>query len=194
MRKLLTLILLISAIHAFAQDSLQVYNNQRNSIKSNGMTVLASWAVANIAISSIAYNHSAGSTRSFYQMNTIFNVINLGIATAGYISTRKDSQKQLTAAELLNEQKKTEQIFLINGGLDLVYIGTGVFLKNRGDRNDSDQLRGYGSSVIMQGGFLLFFDSVMYGTEKHNGSGLRKFLAKNPVLFDGKKVGMMFRM
>jgi len=55
---------------------------------------------------------------------------------------------------------------------------------------NNPQLRGYGSSVIMQGAFLLLFDATMYSTQKHNGSKLRRFLEKNPVSFAGKGIGI----
>ena len=79
----------------------------------------------------------------------------------------------------------------MNSGLDLVYIGSGFYLYHRGNNNNSDKLRGYGSSLIMQGAFLLLFDATMYTSEKNNGSKLRRFLLKNPVTFDGKRVGMV---
>jgi hypothetical protein len=194
MKKLLTIVLIFISFRAFSQDSLKIYNYQRNHIETTGFTVIGSWGAANIAGSAIGYSNSTGSTRSFYQMNIYWGAVNLGLATLGYIGARKDEQKQLSPAESLEEQKKIETIFLVNAGLDLAYIGTGVYLKHRGDSHNSDQLRGYGTSVIMQGGVLFLFDSIMYTSEKHNGTGLRNCLTKNPIIFDGKKVGMIINL
>jgi hypothetical protein len=82
----------------------------------------------------------------------------------------------------------------VNGGLDLVYIGAGIYLNHRGNSDNSDKLRGYGSGVILQGAFLLLFDATMYSSERSNGNKLRNFLQKNPVIFDGKKIGLIYNI
>jgi hypothetical protein len=55
-------------------------------------------------------------------------------------------------------------------------------------------MKGYGESILMQGGFLLIFDGLMYKSEKANGSKLRNFLEKHPISFDGRRVGIIFNM
>lgn len=194
MKKLSILILLSISYSAFAQDSLQTLNYSRNRIKTTGMEVLGGWGISNIAIGGIGWGNTMGSTKYFYQMNTLWGVVNLGVAIAGFTSTRKNRNQQLTPAESLKEQHQTEKIFLINGGLDVVYMGTGFYLKHRGDMKNSDQLKGYGPALILQGAFLLLFDVAMYSTEKHNGNKLKRFLDNHPVTFDGNKVGMVIKL
>ncbi|MCC8425888.1 hypothetical protein [Mucilaginibacter sp. UR6-11] len=191
MKKLYTLLFLIISIKCFAQDSLQTLNFNRNHIKNTGMQVLGGWAVANIAVGGIGWARTAGQTRYFHQMNAIWNVANLGVAILGYASTQRDRNRTYTARESLDEQKKLEKIFLVNGALDLVYIGSGLYVSHRGIVNNSDQSRGYGNAIIMQGAFLLLFDTVMYSSEKNAGNKLRAFLMKNPITFDGQKIGML---
>jgi hypothetical protein len=64
----------------------------------------------------------------------------------------------------LNTHLSTEKTLLINSALDVGYIGTGFLLKyfstKASQRNDL--LKGYGNSLILQGGFLLVFDLVLY--------------------------------
>jgi hypothetical protein len=194
MKKIFTMMLLLCGTCALAQDSLQVFNSRRTELKTTGMEVLGGWAVTNMAVGTVGYYNSSGAARSFHQMNIIWNIANLGIATAGYFGARNDGHKTLNAAESLKAQKQIETLFIINGGLDLVYIGSGIYLKNRGDNRNSDKLRGFGSSIIMQGVFLLLFDGVNYSAHKHNGNKLRNFLQKNPITFDGQKVGMLINM
>jgi hypothetical protein len=194
MKRLFTLILLLSSFyHAFAQDSLRYFNHERYQITATGMTVLGSWGTANLVVGGIGWAGSTGTTKYFYQMNTFWGAANLGIAILGYSNAQKTRNAPLSAQESLAEQQKIEKIFLINGGLDLVYIGTGIYLNHRGIVNNNVQLRGYGPAVIMQGAFLPLFDATMYTTNKANGSKLRKFLEKNPLLFDGKRVGMIIK-
>ena len=194
MKKLFALILSITCLNAHAQDSLTYFNQSREHIKNSGMKVLGSWAVANIAVGAIGNANTKDQTKYFHQMNAIWNVVNLGVAVAGYIGSKKSIDKSYNSEQTLIEQHKIEKIFLINGGLDLAYIGAGFYLSNRGNNNNDDKLKGYGSAVILQGAFLLLFDATMYTAEKHNGKRLIRFLQKNPLTFDGKKIGMIFNL
>jgi len=195
MKKVFTVILIFAGWGAFAQDSLKSFNYSRNQVTTTGMTVLGSWAVANIGVGAAGWANSAGgSNKYFYQMDVLWNIVNLGAAIQGFTGAQKNKNKLFGPSESLKEQKKIEKIFLINGGLDVVYIGAGLFLKHRGDIRNSDQLKGYCSSIILQGVFLLLFDGTMYNAQRHNGSKLRRFLEKNPVTFDGRKIGLIYNM
>jgi hypothetical protein len=191
MKYTLVLLLLLININCRAQDSLQTLNFNRNHIKNTGMQILGSWAAANIVVGGIGWASTSGTTKYFHQMNGIWNVANLGVALLGYTATIKDKNHVYTPQESLEEQHKLEKLFLINGALDFVYIGTGLYLKHRGDSNNSNQNRGYGSAIILQGAFLLLFDATMYTSERKAGNKLRRFLAKNPLTFDGQKIGMV---
>ncbi len=175
MKKLLLLAFIVISFNCFAQDSLQMLNFDRNHIKNTGMQLLGSWAAANITVGGIGWATANGTTKYFHQMNTIWNLANLGVALAGYVGTIHDKNKTYTTQESLAEQRKIENIFLINGGLDLVYIGTGIYLKHRGNMKNSDQSKGYGSAIIMQGAFLLLFDATIYMSERKTGNKLRRF-------------------
>jgi hypothetical protein len=48
--------------------------------------------------------------------------------------------------------------------------------------------------MIVQSAFLLLFDGTMYGLQRSNGNGLRRFLEKNPITFTGKGIGMIYTM
>ncbi len=195
MNKVVTIILILASSAVFAQDSLRNFNYSRNNITSTGMEVLGSWAIANIGVGAAGWANSAGgSNKYFYQMDVLWNTVNLGAAIMGFTGAQKNKNRLLSPAESLRAQQKIEQTFLINAGLDFVYIGAGLYLHHRGNRVNSDELRGYGSSIILQGAFLLLFDGTMYSTQRHNGSKLRRFLEKNPVTFDGRRVGVIYHM
>ncbi|TSJ39373.1 hypothetical protein FO440_16630 [Mucilaginibacter corticis] len=194
MQKLFIPFLLFISIKCYAQDSLQNLNFNRNHIKNTGMQVLGAWATANIVTGGIGWAVTSGKIKYFHQINALWNVANLGVAILGYANTIKDKDRIYTDQESLQEQNKLEKIFLVNGGLDLIYIGMGAYLVHRGNMNNSDQSKGYGSGIIMQGAFLLLFDTIMYTSEIHTGNKLRNFLLKNPVTFDGKKVGIVINL
>ena len=195
MKKILTLLLTLFCVQAFAQDSLKIYNESRSRITSTGMEALGGWGLLNLGTGAIGWSNSTShEARYFFQMNSIWGAVNFGTALIGYEGVQKSRRKNLTAAETLAEQKKIERIFLINGGLDVAYIGTGLYLKLAGDSRNSPIMKGYGSSILIQGGFLLLFDGLMYHAEKSNGGKLRNFLEKHPMTFDGKRVGTVFNM
>ena len=151
---------------ALSQDGsfLENYNQERLSINRTGMTVLGSWAVLNITSGLAGYGLSSGSTRYFYQFNAMWNTVNLGLAGLGYYQTTLKSELVLSLSETLKAQNQTENIFLLNSGLDIGYIAIGAFLYERSKHvsKNSNLLKGYGQSLWLQGGFLLVFDAIMY--------------------------------
>jgi len=194
MKRFLIIIMALASYSVHAQDSLQTLNSNREHIKKTGMEVLGSWAIAHIALGTVESNNTTGSVKYYYQMDALWNIANLGAAISGYISAVNNAGKTPTPAECLKQQRKIENIFLINGGLDVAYIGTGIYLNHRGTSDNSSKLQGYGSSIIVQGAFLLLFDATMYTSEENNGNKLRRFLEKNPVIFDGKRLGMVLNL
>ena len=130
--------------------------------KTLGLT-LGGYALANIAVGSIAAGQSTGETKYFHRMNVYWNLFNLGIAGAGLLGSRKNAGGE-TLGEAIKQHQNMKQVLLFNAGLDVAYIVGGVYLRERGGNRPGkrDQLRGYGKSVVVQGGFLLAFDVVNY--------------------------------
>lgn len=156
------------------------------------MTILGSWAGANLITNGILLSNSTGSDKYFYQMNVYWNVVNGALAGLGILGAKKN-QGNLSAFQTLEEQSSTEKTFLINTGLDAAYVMTGVYLLEKGKNSveNQDMLKGYGQSVILQGGFLLLFDGIMYGVH-------RSHLKKGKVIFEnltftGNQVGFVWR-
>lgn len=194
MKKALFALMFFACCKASAQDSLKYFSQQRYHITTTGMKVLGSWGIANTVAGGIGWAGSSGQTKYFYQMNTFWGVANIGAALLGYTGAQKGRGKTYSAEETLKEQKKIQKIFLINGALDVAYVATGAYLNHRGNMRNDDKLKGYGKAVIVQGVFLLLFDGTMYGTHHSNGSKLKNFFERNPVIFDGNKVGMLIRL
>jgi hypothetical protein len=195
MRRILVLILVVISFRSAAQDSLKMYNDTRNQITATGMKVLGSWGLANMAAGATGWAVSnGGQNRYFYQMTAIWGGINFAIATPGYINAKRQLGMALNSGESLSAQQKIEKIFLVNGALDVVYIGAGFYLDSRGSNNNNVQLKGYGTSVALQGAFLLLFDATMYRSQHGRGNKLRRFLEKNPVTFSGRQVGILLNI
>ena len=149
---------------SFAQP-LQEFNSDREQINKNLMIGLGSWATANFIASGIGWAATVpnGEARYFHQMNVMWNTVNIGLAIPGYIKAKK-SNTTLTFAETVRNQHQTEKIFLINTGLDVGYLASGLILRSEAKSNleKQDQFNGYGNSLLMQGGFLFLFDLTAY--------------------------------
>jgi hypothetical protein len=137
----------------------------RNRTTEKAMIVLGSWAALNIASGFIIAGQTQGEAKYFWQMNAYWNLVNGGLAVMGYIGARKAMLKKYDLAENEKAQLSMEKLYAFNLGLDLAYITGGFFLREKGNNTSSiksqDQLKGYGTSVIVQGGFLLLMDGVM---------------------------------
>jgi uncharacterized protein DUF6992 len=155
-------------------------SSSRNRITKTAMVTLGSWAVANIASGFIVAGHSRGEAKYAWSMNGYWNFINLGLATMGYLNAVKASRKKNTFEDNYEAQHALEKIYIFNFGLDLAYIAGGFYLRERGKSTikmtSADQLKGYGTSIIIQGAFLLLMDGVMIRLHQRNTARMNKKL------------------
>lgn len=169
---ILTLLFVFIAFSmVFAQEIEAIdFYKQSNQINTTGMYVLGGWAVANIAGGAIGWANSNGSAKYFHQMNVFWNTVNLGIAGFALYNNINTDISLMSADEMMTKHIKTENLYLINTGLDVVYIGTGFLLKHLSTtkKNKQDLLKGYGNSIILQGGFLMVFDLAMWAVQRNH--------------------------
>ncbi|WP_460977568.1 DUF6992 family protein [Spirosoma knui] len=136
--------------------------------KTLGLT-LGSYALVNIGVGAIAAGQTTGETKYFHRMNLYWNLVNLGIAGLGLLGSRKSADETLSQA--VRQHENFKQVLLVNAGLDVAYVLGGAYLQERAKNSpaQADQLRGYGKSIMLQGGFLLAFDLVNYFIVKNRG-------------------------
>lgn len=171
---ILSSILIGSFGYSFAQKTtinLREINEERLRHNQKGMTVLGGWAAGNMIAGGIGMTQSTGNVRYFHQMNLAWNSVNLAIAAMGYFGA-KTGPSTFTLKETVEEYQRFENILLFNAGLDMGYIATGAYLWERGLRKESDRLKGYGQSLILQGAFLFTFDIIMFFISRNNSSKL----------------------
>jgi hypothetical protein len=167
--KLILLPLLVLSFLSAAQP-LEQFNEDRTLIDKRLMIGLGSWATANFISSGIGWaTVSKGEAYYFHQMNVLWNTVNMGLAIPGYFKAKKGSTN-LSLEETKKAQRKTENIFLVNTGLDAVYISSGFLLRGlaKKDFTRKDQYNGFGNGIILQGGFLLLFDLTAYAIHGHH--------------------------
>ncbi len=171
------------------KDQLLSFNEKRIQISRVGMMTLGGWAVGNFLVSGILIGSSNGSPKAFHQMNVGWNLINLGLAGFGYYNALKADPAALDTYQTIKEQYGLEKTFLFNGGLDVGYMLGGLYLTERAKNatKNQDLLKGFGQSILLQGGFLFVFDLAMFFIVNHHGHLLQPLL-KN-VTFTGSTSG-----
>ncbi len=193
-------LLLITALAATItgksqQPGLLAIEQSRIKTTKNGMLVLGGWSAANIIGGAIGTNTNSPEMRYFHQMNVMWGGVNILIAGLGYWSASRESIDNLTLTKLLTRQSSMEKTFLFNAGLDLAYITGGLYLTERSRRNANPaKLKGYGNSVMLQGGGLLLFDAVMYAISQRQGKKLTALTGKLVVVAAPAMVLLTYRL
>ena len=195
MLKQYTLLALITGISlvvlpdlANAQEEWEILAQDRARVNRTGMQVLLGWSALNMAGGTVGYFQTSGKNRYFHQMNAIWNVVNAGIAVSALSGMGSDSLQSLPMA--YKEGLTMEKVLLANAGLDVAYIATGGYMMERGMRKDQVRFRGYGQSLLIQGGFLLAFDTVLFILNNNHNQELYNILSSVSVSSQG--VGMAF--
>lgn len=140
----------------------QFHAQKSYDLQKKGMIFLGSWAALNILSGSTAYFLSEKSTKYFHQMNAGWNIVNAGIAGFALYNISRIDASALSYTQSLNKLQNLDKFLLLNTGLDVGYMAAGAWLWERGIRKNSSRLEGYGKSLIVQGGFLLAFDLILY--------------------------------
>jgi hypothetical protein len=158
------ILLILIGIYAKAQapEELVNFNQYRLEYNKHGMLIIGSWALGNIATSSFKLSPGIPETQAYHQMNMAWNAVNLVIAGFGYYSSIHGAV-DLSLAESIHEQNSISKILLFNSALDIGYMIGGAYLMERSKTSDQQaRLNGFGKAVIVNGAFLLVFDSLMY--------------------------------
>jgi hypothetical protein len=124
----------------------------------NGSIVLGSWSVINMATAGIAVKNANGSDMYFHQMNGYWNTVNGALSAYSLLTPLFVKTKGLSQADAAKRYRK---IFLINAGLDVGYMAAGGYLSYSSKTNNISRFEGYGTSLLIQGGFLMVYDLWM---------------------------------
>jgi len=183
-------------LSAYAQSDSVFYSFHQNrmNINETAMLVLGSWAAGNILVGTYGNFKASGEAKYFQQFNAMWNVVNLGIAAFGYLNAVNYEPSSMTKLEILNEYSSLQSFLLLNAGLDVAYIATGFYLKERSkNSSSSERLRGYGNSLLLQGGFLLAFDVALYFIHQSN-AALNLYPHLESLLVGGIGIGINLKL
>jgi hypothetical protein len=153
-------------------------NLKRHYYNRNGMIILTSWAGANIVGGTAAYFATQNKEWKYFQeMNVFWNTVNLGLGVANLaLAPKNKPDASWTIQQSQKAQRSNELVFGINTGLDALYVGGGIAMRLLAKPNGPayERLRGYGTSLILQGSFLVVFDGIEFILNRRNGRGLYK--------------------
>lgn len=181
-RTVVTIIISMATCYGTSAQDHSFYQKTHD-INTKGMVILGSWAAGNIITGAYGWSRTSGETMYMHQMNLFWNGVNLTIAGIGLYSILSADPLMMSGPDMLQEHIKSERIFLINAGLDILYMGGGLALRHYSSRSDkrSEMLAGYGKSVIIQGAFLFVFDLAMFGFQYNHRLTLPGDLAAGPT-------------
>jgi hypothetical protein len=123
---------------------------------------LLAWAGVSVAAGVALLADGRRFQRGMAAQFITWGVIDGAIALGGMKGTQR-RQAQLAnpndATVLAQETRKLRRLLLINAGLDVLYVAGGSALRRR--PNDFNQSwEGHGLGIIIQGAFLLIFDTL----------------------------------
>lgn len=143
---------------------LESINRRRLNIMIGGMGTLTAWAIANIGVGVVGNITSDDERmRAFHQGNWAWNTVNLVIGGIGLYNALNADPATIGYKKTLDAAESAKTVFVINSVLDCVYMATGAWLWERGLRTDEPVMTGWGQALVLQGGFLLAYDLVMWG-------------------------------
>jgi hypothetical protein len=123
----------------------------------NHMTVLGAYALGSVAAGIPMMTSDRPEIRAAGLQNVAWGAVDGAIALIALVATNNLKGEQNTAAHWADERVTSRRVFAINAGLDVLYIATGALLLALGK---TEALRGTGAGVLVQGGFLLAFDTA----------------------------------
>lgn len=195
----LSILLVLGFAHlSTAQDisPFDSFNSERMRLSRSATWVLGSWAGANLGAGALIMGQSAKGSEAhhFGSMTMGWSAINLAIVVPGLLSLRKDRQKSLGIPGTFRAQRSTETIYLLNTGLDLGYMGLGLWMQERGLRaadEDGTRLRGFGNAILVQGAFLFTYDLVAWVAHRRHWAQKRDGLYRQ-LQFNGTSLSYTF--
>lgn len=169
-------------------------NTTRITTNKTGMKVLTGWGAVNMVAGGIGYfTANTQEWKAFHGMNAIWGVTNAGIGLMGLRGTRKEMAMNMSCADMAGRYEGNKRLFLINGGLDFLYIGTAVFMKEHSKTRPNPAVwRGFGNSILIQGAFLLAFDGTMFAVHQSQNKKWHQLMDR--ICVSGNTVGLSFNL
>ncbi len=123
------------------------------------MAILLGWGVANVGIGLFRRKLNNQARRYFWQMNLAWGAVDALIAGLTLRALATDYTRFATDRAFQATQVK---VIGFNIFLDVLYVLGGLALLKVNVKKRSARRQGYGRSIVVQGGFLLVLDAVLF--------------------------------
>ena len=167
----------VSAQEVHFMDTVKSFNRSRLVIDTKGMQVLAGSGIVSMVSGGIGvFTAKQEEWKYFHEMNIAWGAVNTTIAVFGFSGIKKQAKEKLVPQKAYASFQSDKKVYLINIGLDALYVAAGAGLVQYAKSNTAHQamLSGFGKSIVVQGVFLLCFDNVMYASHlRYNHRWLR---------------------
>ena len=146
-------------------------------INRKAILFLSTWVVLNFLTSFFWLFKSKGMNKYFHQMNIGWNIVNLAIVVFSLYGMEEIAT--LNAQFLIEEQSFIERFLFLNIGLYCAYmsLGWGMIQRSMHLNKNPLRIRGFGKSLLIQGGFLFLFDLGYFSFHYIHGQGLWQVLS-----------------
>lgn len=127
----------------------------------NLSTTLQGWAASSISSGLLMTTAREDLVKGMGEQFAGWGAVNMAIATFGKRSaaSRRQEPDALTPAVIAKEQRNLARLLWINAALDVLYVLGGLrVVRTKGAADERWRGRGWG--IVVQGGFLFFFDVI----------------------------------
>lgn len=125
------------------------------------LMTLMGWAMSSIVLGLVMRRGGDSFRAGVGEQFVGWGVINGLIATAGSFGTQRRAERTPTdsSVSLTTEKRNLATLLWVNAGLDVFYVIGGALYGRKQGATDGHR-RGRGVGIIIQGGFLFFFDLI----------------------------------
>lgn len=122
------------------------------------MVALSAWSAGSIALGGVTALREPDPFPRFAALQFVaWGLINGAIAGTSFYSASRAEQLERSEAYWRDERTNLSRVFFINAALDVAYVAVGSAIWAAGK---TPAVRGTGAGIVVQGGFLLVFDSL----------------------------------
>ncbi len=153
----------------------EIHDDQFSS-KRRHLIRVGNWGSANMAGGATLYAGSGDESLSAFGLQSgLWGFINTGIAVGGLTEKNESSDDP---SKVQRSERNYSDILLLNLGLNAGYIGVGTTMIIAAQQGvcKSDQWKGHGSAIILQGIGLFILDALSWKASRER---MRKLLNRN---------------
>ena len=129
------------------------------------ISIFVVWSLLNIAIGVVGLIFAVGSWFYFSMMSASWGIVNLLIAVGLYFHICEGRFLSDGGSKYLEIHNHVERMFVVNIGLDFLYLGVGIFLLKMDGFQDvqlDGVFKGFGWAIICQGSYLWLQDLYFF--------------------------------